>query len=70
MTEFSEQHTTDQSTQLDATALTNLYDQLRQKNNNLLKLDKNIVTLTESEEDLEQEVIAAEEHYSLSTNVS
>ena len=50
--------------------MTNPHDQLRQKNNNLLKLDKNIVTLTESEEDLEQEVIAAEEHSSLSTNIS
>ena len=29
-----------------------------------------IVALIESEEDLEQEVIEAEEHYSLSTNIS
>lgn len=70
VTEFSKQNTADQSAQLNVIALTNLHDQLRQKNDNLLKVDKTIVTLIESEEDLKQEMIEAEEHYSLSTNVS
>ena len=70
-TELSEQYSNDMTTQLDPTTLIDLRDQLRHKSDILIDLDQKISVLIGSEEDLEREVIEAEEHCSLIfTNVA
>ena len=71
VTELNEHYNTDPNTTLDVTTLTDLRNQLQRKNDILVDLEEKISVLIQSEEDLEREVIEAEEHHSLiSTNVA
>ena len=64
MTELNKQYSTNPTTPLDTTTLTDLHDQLRRKSDILLDLNKKVSVLIDSEEDSERRVIEAEEHHS------
>ena len=71
VTELTEQYKDDQSTQFDPTMLTDLHEQLGRKSDILQELDGKMFVLIANEEDLEREVMEAEEHHSLlSTHIA